>query len=54
MRCKRFLASLLLVAALLSLTGPMAQAASSFSDINNENIALNADMPVCLLKSLTG
>ena len=44
MRCKRFLASLLLVAALLSLTGPMAQAASSFSDINNENIALNADI----------
>lgn len=44
MKYKRFLASLLLIATLLSLTGPMAQAASSFSDINNENIALNADI----------
>ena len=44
MKYKRFLASLLLIVTLLSLTGPMAQAASSFSDINNENIALNADI----------
>ena len=34
MRCKRFLASLLLVAALLSLTGPMAQADTNISQIN--------------------